>query len=204
MKLATDAEGFAPKAVDLTALLGARRSPPAASLAAPGPDAAQLDTMLATALRVPDHGRMCPWRLIVLQGDAKDALADRLDVFAVDREDAVKALAGLKKLRTPPLAIAVVSCAIDGRIPEWEQVLSAGALCQNLLLAATAQGFAGNWVTGWYAYDERSRTILGLASGERIAGFILIGTPLESIPERPRPPVASVTTWLDAATVAAA
>ena len=188
----------------LLALMTARRSPPALSLAAPGPDAAQLDILLNAALRVPDHGRMCPWRFIILEGDAKAALADRLDGLAADREDAMKARAGIKKLRTPPLAIAVVSCAVEGRIPEWEQVLSAGALCQNLLLAATALGFGGNWVTGWYAYDDRARAMLGLGADERIAGFILIGTALESAPERPRPAVETVTSWLDAAAVAAA
>lgn len=188
----------------LLALMTARRSPPALSLAEPGPDAAQLDILLNAALRVPDHGRMCPWRFIILQGDAKAALADRLDGLAAEREDAMKARAGIKKLRTPPLAIAVVSCAVEGRIPEWEQVLSAGALCQNVLLAATALGFGGNWVTGWYAYDDRARAMLGLGAEERIAGFILIGTALESGPERPRPAVEAVTSWLDAAAVAAA
>ncbi|MDO9489481.1 MAG: nitroreductase [Sphingomonadaceae bacterium] len=188
----------------MLALMTARRSPPALSLAAPGPDPAQLEILLNAALRVPDHGRMCPWRFIILEGDGKAALADRLDTLAGEREDAMKARAGIKKLRTPPLAIAVVSCAVEGRIPEWEQVLSAGALCQNVLLAATALGFGGNWVTGWYAYDDRARAMLGLGADERIAGFILIGTAPESAPERPRPAVETVTSWLDAAAVAAA
>lgn len=186
------------------ALLDARRSPPALSLAAPGPDAAQLDALLNAALRVPDHGRMTPWRFIILEGDAKALLADRLDALAAEREDAMKARAGIKKLRTPPLAITVVSSAVEGRIPEWEQVLSAGALCQNVLLAATALGFGGNWVTGWYAYDERARAMLGLGADEKVAGFILIGTPLENAPERQRPAIDTVTTWLDAATLSAA
>jgi nitroreductase len=153
---------------------------------------------------VPDHGRLCPWRFILIEGTAKDALANRLEALAGTREDAIKARAGIKKLRTPPLAVAVVSCAVDGRIPEWEQILSAGALCQNLLLAATALGFAGNWVTGWYAYDEGARAMLRLGASERIAGFILIGTTLEVQAERPRPAVDAVTTRLDVATVAAA
>lgn len=189
---------------NLLALLAARRSPPALSLSEPGPSAAQLDVMLNAALRVPDHGRMTPWRFIIIEGDAKQALADRLDELAGGREDAMKARAGIKKLRTPPLAVGVVSNAVAGRIPEWEQVLSAGALCQNILLAATALGFGGNWVTGWYAYDERARAMLGLGADEKIAGFILIGTPLESAPERPRPTVDAVSTWLDAAAVSAA
>lgn len=187
----------------LLALMTARRSPPALSLAEPGPSRAQLDQLLTAALRVPDHGRMTPWRFIILEGDAKAALADRLDLLAAEREDAMKARAGIKKLRTPPLAIAVVSCAVEGRIPEWEQLLSAGALCQNVLLAATALGFGGNWVTGWYAYDERARAMLGLGAEERIAGFILIGTALESAPERPRPAVETVTSWFDPAALAA-
>ncbi len=187
----------------LLALMTARRSPPALSLAEPGPSRGQLDQLLTAALRVPDHGRMTPWRFIILEGAAKAALADRLDLLAAEREDAMKARAGIKKLRTPPLAIAVVSCAVEGRIPEWEQLLSAGALCQNVLLAATALGFGGNWVTGWYAYDERARAMLGLGAEERIAGFILIGTALESAPERPRPAVETVTSWFDPAALAA-
>lgn len=188
---------------NLLALLSARRSPPALSLAAPGPDRAQLEVLLNAALRVPDHGRMTPWRFIILEGDAKEGLADRLDGLAAEREDAMKARAGIKKLRTPPLAIAVVSAAVEGRIPEWEQVLSAGALCQNILLAATALGFGGNWVTGWYAYDERARAMLGIGTDEKVAGFILIGTALESAPERPRPAIDAVTTWFDASTLPA-
>ena len=180
---------------NMLSLLDARRSAPAHGLVAPGPSDAELKRLLASALRVPDHGKLTPWRLIVLQGDLKDELADRLDRVADTREDAMKARAGVKKLRTPPLALAVVSTAAEGRIPEWEQVLSAGALSMNILIAAQAMGFGANWVTGWYAYDETARKLLDLQPHEKVAAIILIGTVAEGAPERPRPDVEAVTSW---------
>lgn len=188
-------EQLMPDGNSLLALLDQRRSAPAHGLVAPGPNPEQLRRLLTSALRVPDHGKLTPWRLIVLEGAVKDELADKLDEVAGTREDAMKARAGLKKLRTPPLALAVVSRAAEGRIPEWEQVLSAGALSMNVLLAAQGLGFGANWVTGWYAYDETARRLLGIAPEEKIAAIILIGTVAEGAPERPRPEIEAVTSW---------
>jgi nitroreductase len=176
------------------ALLARRRSAPAQALAAPGPDAAQLATLLRLAARVPDHGKLFPWRFIVLEGAAKAAFAARLEPLACDQGEPDKALAVLAKLKNPPVTVAVVSRIVSDRKPVWEQQLSAGALCMNLLIAADAMGFAANWITDWYAYDERATAILGLEAGERIAGFIHLGSVAEPPLERVRPSVEALTT----------
>jgi len=179
-------------------LLATRRSASALTLVEPGPSPAQVEKLLSLAARVPDHGKLFPWRFIVIDGAAKDRLAAELEVIAAARTDAPKAIAGLGKLKTPPLCIAVVSRVTEGKIPEWEQVLSAGAVCMNLLLAAAAVGYGANWITGWYAYDKAALALLGVGGGERIAGFIHVGTPAEAPLERARPDVAALTTRLGA------
>jgi nitroreductase len=179
-------------------LLAIRRSASALTLGEPGPSPAQVETLLTLAARVPDHGKLTPWRFIVIAGDAKDGLAAELDTLAAARADTPKALAELGKLKTPPVCVAVVSRVTEGKIPEWEQQLSAGAVCMNLLLAAAAMGFGANWITGWYAYDPAARSLLGLGEGERIAGFVHLGAPAEAPLERVRPDVAALTTWLGA------
>lgn len=176
------------------ALMARRRSAPAQALAAPGPDAAQLATLLRLAARVPDHGKLFPWRFIVLEGAGKAAFAARLEPLATGQPDPDKALAVLAKLKNPPTTVAVVSHVVADRKPEWEQVLSAGAVCMNLLIAADAMGFAANWITDWYAYDERAKAILGLEPGERVAGFIHLGSLPEPPLERVRPVVETLTT----------
>ena len=179
-------------------LLATRRSASALTLVEPGPSPAQVEKLLTLATRVPDHGKLFPWRFIIIEGAAKDRLSAELEIMAAARADAPKALAGLGKLKTPPLCIAVVSRVTEGKIPEWEQVLSAGAVCMNLLLAAAAVGFGANWITGWYAYDEAALALLGVGGGERIAGFVHVGTPAEAPLERARPDVAALTTRLGA------
>lgn len=180
-------------------LLAARRSPPAHTLGLPGPDAAQLDTLLTLAARVPDHGKLTPWRFVVLEGEGKQRFVAALEELAAAQENATKAAAGVAKLAAPPLVVAVISRATEGRIPLWEQQLSAGAACMNLLVAAHAMGFGGNWITGWYAYDATATRLLGLAEQERVAGFVLIGTPTEPPRERPRAALADlVSRWSEA------
>ena len=178
-------------------LLATRRSASALTLTEPGPTPAELDRLLALAARTPDHGKLFPWRFIVIEGAAKDALVAELEVIAAARADAPKAIAGLAKMKNPPVAVAVVSRVTEGKIPEWEQVLSAGAVCMNLLLAAAATGFGANWITGWYAYDAEALALLGLQDGERIAGFVHLGAPSETPLERARPDVAALTTRLE-------
>ena len=165
--------------------LASRRSAGALTLEAPGPSAAELDILLRVAARVPDHGKLAPWRMIVLDTPAKTEFAARLQALAEGRGDA-KLAAKLAKLKTPPMGIAVVSRPRQGAIPEWEQVLSAGCVCTNLLYGATAMGYGANWITDWYAYDPEALTLLGLTAGERLAGFVFIGTAREAPLERER------------------
>lgn len=180
-------------APEVLAFLARRRSASALSLQAPGPAAGELEALLTLAARVPDHGKLAPWRFIVLRGEAKAALADRLEAVAAARPDAPKLIAKLGKLKAPPLGVAVVSRTVDGEIPAWEQLLSAGAVCTTLLYAATAMGYGANWITDWYAYDPEARAVLGLSPDEQLAGFVFIGTPAEPPQERVRPDVAALT-----------
>ena len=175
--------------------LALRRSASAVTLAEPAPSAAEIDQLLRLAARAPDHGKLAPWRFILLEGAAKAAFARRLEDLAQSRGDA-RAAAKLAKLKIPPLGIAVVSSPRVGEIPEWEQRLSAGAVCTNLLYAAQALGYGANWITDWYAYDTDAQKILGLGEGEQVAGFIFIGTAKEPPQERERPTVSNlVSTW---------
>jgi nitroreductase len=169
------------------ALLARRRSGSAAFLGAPGPSPEQLNELLRLAARAPDHGKLFPWRFIVLSGEAKAAYARELERYAAEQPNPDKALATLAKLKNPPVSVAVVSRTIDTNIPEWEQILSSGAVCENLLIAADAMGFAANWITDWYAYEPRSRALLGLDAQERVSGFVHLGSAAEPPLERARP-----------------
>lgn len=170
------------------ALLARRRSASAATLGPPGPEAGQLEDLLRIATRVPDHGKLAPWRFVVLQGEAKAAFTARLGAIAQSRPDPEKAAAALTKASAPPLAIAVISRLVPSpKIPEWEQVLSAGAVNMNLLLAAQAMGYGANWITDWYSEDPQGLELLGVRAGERVAGFVYIGTPAADPQERVRP-----------------
>jgi nitroreductase len=175
--------------------LARRRSAAAVTLAAPAPDADRLSDLLRLATRVPDHGKLSPWRFIVLEAAAKAAFVERLEALSRDRDDPSLA-AKLAKLRIPPLAVFVVSTLKPGSIPEWEQLLSSAVVCTNLLYASLAMGFGANWITDWYSYDPDAQAILGLQEGERIAGCVLIGSAREAPLERERPDVGPlVTRW---------
>lgn len=175
------------------ALLAHRRSSSPQTLAAPAPSGQELQDLLRLAARVPDHGKLFPWRFVLVEGAAKAELATRYEALAKERPDPEKAAGVLFKLKTPPLAVIVVSRVVDGPIPAWEQLLSAGACCQTLVLAATAMGYGANWITDWYSYDPRATALLGLESSERVAGVVLIGTPTEAPLERVRPDIDSIT-----------
>ena len=166
-------------------------------LAEPGPDAAQLQTILTAAARVPDHKSLAPWRFIVFEGDARarfgDVLADVLVKEDKEPPSPVRLDTERNRLMAAPVTIAVVSRVTDTPgAPEWEQVLSSGAACQNLVIAASALGFGCNWVTRWFAYSPGVREHLGLAAEERIAGFIHVGTPKERQADRKRPVLTDV------------
>lgn len=175
----------------LIAYLQTRRSAPAQALAAPGPSEADLQTILDIALRTPDHGKLFPWRLVVLTPQTRMALGHSLSPLADAQADQNKARAVLAKLTAPPVTVMVVSTPDrDHKVPVWEQELSAGALAMNLSHAAFAHGFSASWITDWYAYDPRALSLFGIGDDERIAGFIHMGT-LENPPmERPRPDTA--------------
>ena len=175
-------------------LLANRRSSSPQTLAAPAPEGEALKDLLRLAARVPDHGKLFPWRFILARGAAKAELAARYEQLAKQRPDPEKAAGVLFKLKTPPLAVIVVSRVSDGPIPAWEQLLSAGAVCQNLVIAATAMSYGANWITDWYSYDPKATALLGLADNERVAGVVLIGTPTEAPLERVRPEVDEITT----------
>jgi nitroreductase len=182
-------------APEVLRFLSLRRSTSAVTLAAPAPTPGELDILLRLATRVPDHGKLAPWRFVLLEGDAKAAFAARLEALAQGRGDA-QAAAKLAKLKLPPLAVVVVSSPKPGAIPQWEQVLSAGAVCATLLYATLAMGYGANWITDWYSYDAEAGAVLGLAEGERVAGFLLMGTPREPPLERERPdPSGLVSRW---------
>jgi len=181
---------------DTLALLARRRSASAPTLTDPAPSSAELQTLLRLATRVPDHGKLNPWRFIILEGQAKADYARSIEPLASDQPAPDKALAVLAKLKNPPLTVAVVSHITDCAIPEWEQLLSAGAVCMTLLIAADAMGYAANWITDWYAYDARARALLGLEPAERVAGFIHLGTTPEPPLERVRPEISKLTTRL--------
>jgi nitroreductase len=178
---------------EVLAFLARRRSASTLSLRAPAPSEGELHDLLTLAARVPDHGKLAPWRFIILRGEAKATLASRLEAVAEQRPDAPRLLAKLGKLKTPPLGVAVVARIVPGDIPAWEQQLSAGAVCTTLLYAATAMGYGANWITDWYAYDTDARAALGLAKDEQVAGFVFIGTVTEAPQERVRPDVAALT-----------
>jgi nitroreductase len=184
--------------------LDTRLSVPTRQLAAPGPDGAQLLRILATAVRVPDHGKRVPFRFVRIEGDARGALADAAEARLRERDPAAGD-AVVEKLRTrftvPPLTVAVVArLGFDEKIPASERAATASCVCLLLLQAAQAEGFGAQWLTGWPAYDRAFlEGVLGLAADEELAGTIAIGTPRVEVPERERPdPAALLTDWAPA------
>lgn len=180
--------------------LDARRSVPAKQLGEPGPDPDTLLRMLTSAVRVPDHGKLVPYRFLRITGDARHSLGAFLADRAVQRDPQVSA-AQLDKDRQrfshAPLIITVIaSPQPNPKVPEAEQLMTAGCVCFALLQAAQAFGFGAQWLTAWMAFDPAVHAHLGLAEGEQIAGFIHIGTPKTEVPERERPdPAALLQDW---------
>jgi nitroreductase len=171
-------------------LLLSRRSGSAKTMTGPGPDAEELRTILRAAARVPDHGKLFPWRFIVFEREARARMGALLVECLKETETATPERAALEAGRflRAPVVVGVVS-RVRGAIPipEWEQQLSAGAVCQTMLIAASALGFVANWITEWCAYHPLVLERLGLKPGERIAGFIYIGKSTVPLEERARP-----------------
>jgi nitroreductase len=180
-------------------LLSTRRSGKPRDLVAPGPDAAQLQQILEIAARTPDHGKLAPWRFVIVPADKRAALAETITTaYRAERPQAARLeIEALEQFATqaPALVVVLSSPKVDSHIPLWEQQLSAGAAGMNLLHAAHALGFAGGWLTGWAAYSDAVRDAFG-AEPERIAGYIFLGTPGKQLEERPRPDLQKIiSTW---------
>lgn len=178
----------APQTLDL---LLSRRSGSAKRMKGPGPTDAQLRTLIQAASRVPDHGKLTPWRFLIFKGDARAAFGDLLVRALKETEpDANEERVAQERGRflRAQVIVGVISRARGGLpIPEWEQILSAGAACQTLCIAAHAMGFTPSWITEWYAYNLTVRAALGLQANERVAGFIYLGHSIEPLEDRPRP-----------------
>lgn len=172
-------------------LLATRRSSLAKSMDEPGPGKTELSKLFEVALRVPDHGKLTPWRFIVFTDEGRekagDVLAKRWRELNRDHGAETIEMQRSTFLRAPVVVGVVSSTVASAKIPDWEQELSAGALCQNLLLGAIAMGFGAQWITGWYAYDRDVLAAFGLSKSEKIAGFVYIGTAIEQPGDRPRP-----------------
>lgn len=185
---------------DLLHLLRTRRSVAPQSLAGPGPSPSELEDLLTIAARVPDHGRLTPWRFLVIAGDAGRRAGEAIAAaFATDEPGASpeRLEDERNRLARAPLVVGIVSRARPhAKIPEWEQVLSAGAVCMTLVVAANAMGYRTAWLTEWYAFDRRVLDALGLTPDETMAGFVHIGRSDQTPADRLRPALADIVTHL--------
>ncbi len=184
---------------DTLELLLSRRSVKAACIGEPGPRPDELRAMLTAAARVPDHKRLVPWRFIVFEGEARAAFGEVLATACAAEEASAPSAMRLEtergRLLRAPTIVAVVSRVTEtSAVPEWEQVLSCGAAAMNLVLAANAMGFGTCWITEWYAYSPAVARALHLGKGERVAGFVYIGTALERQGDRERPRLDDIVT----------
>jgi nitroreductase len=183
---------------DTIEFLKQRRSVKPREMSGPGPSAAELETILTVGARVPDHGKLTPWRFIVFEGDARARAGEVIaNVFARKNPQSPPAEIEIEKRRLmdAPLVIAVVSFTKPHpKVPPWEQQLSAGASAMNIVTAATALGYGANWLTGWFAFDRDVLDGLGLKADEKIAGFVHIGTRTKPSEDRPRPALSDIVT----------
>lgn len=186
--------------ITLIDYLNVRRSTPALQLTEPGPDRREIEEILRLTVRVPDHGKIAPWRFIVYRGEERKRLGEAALKRALEKTpDLGPEYQEVERTRftRAPVVIAVVSTAAPhAKIPEWEQVMSAGAVCLNMLFAANANGFAANWLTEWVSYDEAFLPELGVQPGEKVAGLMFIGSTTFPAVERPRPELADIVTWV--------
>ncbi len=185
--------------VTLSDYLKDRHSTPVAQIKDPGPSQSELEAILTSSVRVPDHGKIAPWRIVVYRGDVRKSLGEQFLKLSLESNPDMTETAReaeLGRFTRAPLVVAVISTAAPhAKIPEWEQVLSAGAVCLNMIMAANAQGYVANWRTEWIAYDERIFQALGVKPGEKVAGFVHIGSSDFPTPDRPRPQLADVVTY---------
>ena len=182
---------------ELESRLRMRRSAPAQALEAPGPSEAELSRILEIGARTPDHGKLAPWRFVVMGPQSRTRLAAQLAALAEQKGLPPKAQAVLAKLTAAPLTVLVISSPVpNDKVPIWEQELSTGAVCMNLEHAAGALGYSASWITDWYSFDPDATALFGVRAGERIAGFIHLGTLAQPPLERPRPDLSAIVTRL--------
>jgi nitroreductase len=171
-------------------LLRTRRSGKPRDMIAPGPSTEQLERILSAAIRVPDHGKLAPWRFVIVEAEQRDTLSALLtSAYLAEKPDAgrLEVESMDQFARQAPALVVVLSSPVQGsKIPVWEQELSCGAACMNLVAATAAEGFVAGWLTGWPSYSDTVRDSFG-RPGERIAGFVFIGSPSRPLEERPRP-----------------
>lgn len=174
-----------------------RRSGSAKAMKGPGPGATELDRILAAGVRVPDHGKLTPWRFIVFEGEGRRRMGDILGAVAAGERDVSPQRIAQERERfmRAPVVVGVVSRVREQiPIPIWEQQLSAGAVCMSIVIAAHAAGYVANWITEWCAYHPAVLERIGLKPTERIAGFIYMGQPADPLEDRPRPDIHAITT----------
>ncbi|MEA2825007.1 MAG: hypothetical protein QOF03_1489 [Alphaproteobacteria bacterium] len=178
-------------------LLLSRRSGSAKAMKGPGPSPDQLRRILASAVRVPDHGKLTPWRFILFEGEGRQRMGAILaEIIAGERDSTPERIEQERnRFMRAPVVVAVVSRVREQiPIPAWEQELSAGAVCMTMVIAAHAMGFVANWITEWCAYHPLVLERIGLRATERIAGYVYIGQPAGALEDRPRPTIESITT----------
>ena len=183
----------------LLSFLKTRKSASAKAMGGPGPNSQQIAEILSIAVRVPDHGKLNPWRFIVFEGEARGKVgAQFAAIWSKAHPDHGEGILAFQRgfLERAPVVIAVVSTAAPhGKIPVWEQQLSSAAVCFTMELAAQAMGFDVQWMTDWVAYEEESKTAMGVAPTEQVAGLIFIGKSTLPLEDRPRPDAAALTTY---------
>lgn len=184
---------------ELLNYLKTRRSVGIGFLKDPGPTPDELEQILRIGTRVPDHGKLTPWRLVVIEGDARMEAGQRLAAIAKANNPALDEASlevERRQFLPAPVTVGVIfSHKPLAKAPEMEQLLSAGNVCFNLMHAAFAMGFAASWVTRWFSFDTAAQQMLGARGGERFVGFVHIGTPATTIEDRDRPELSAVVSW---------
>lgn len=180
------------------AFLKSRKSASAKTMSGPGPSADQLTEILNIAVRVPDHGKLSPWRFVLIEGEGRARMGEGFaQVWAKNNpshsSESLNFQHGLF-MRAPMILVVVSTAAVHSKIPIWEQQMSAASVCYNAVLAATAMGFDAQWQSDWVAYDQGAKAVMGVAAQERVAGIIYFGTTTVALEDRPRPDVASLLT----------
>lgn len=186
--------------IKLIDYLNVRRSTPAPQLTEPGPSRDELEEILRLTVRVPDHGKIAPWRFIVIRGEERQRLGEAALQLALKKNPELsvdfQSVERARFMRAPVVVAVISKAGPHVKIPEWEQVMSAGAVCLNLLMAVNAHGYAANWLTEWVSYDPDFLRELDVGEGEKVAGFIYAGSTTFPPVERPRPELNDVVTWV--------